>query len=187
MRKILLATLLLAVVPVAAPAQVQVQIQIPLPVAPPLVAIRPGVEVVEGFGDEVFFQGGWFWLRRGPAWYRSREPRVAFVAVQPRYVPVYLRQLPPGRYRMYRAEERAERREWHARERHERRMEKIERKEWREREREGRKEWRERQREERKDWGEREREDRRDGGRRHPVPAGEDRGEGGHGRGHDRD
>lgn len=179
MRKILLATLLLAVVPVPAPAQVQVQIQIPLPIAPPLVTIRPGVEVVEGFGDEVFFQGGWFWLRRGPAWYRSREPRVAFVPVQPRYVPVYLRQLPPGRYRMYRAEERAERREWHARERHERRMEKIERKGWKEREKAERREWKEREREGR----------REDGDRRHPVPAGEDRGEGhrGHGRGHDRD
>ena len=179
MRKILLATLLLAVVPVPAPAQIQVQIQIPLPVAPPLVVIRPGVEVVEGFGDEVFFQGGWFWLRRGPAWYRSREPRAAFMVIEPRYVPAYLRELPPGRYRMYRAEERAERRDWHARERHERRMDKMERKAWKEREKAERREWKEREREGR----------REDGDRRHPVPADEDRGEGhrGHGRGHDRD
>lgn len=175
MKKILLVLALLAAAP--ASAQIQVQIQIPLPVAPPLVAIRPGVEVVEGFGDEVFFQGGWFWLRRGPAWYRSREPRAAFMVVEPRYVPVYLRQLPPGRYRMYRAEERAERRDWHDRERHDRRMDRMERKAWKEREKGERREWKEREREGR----------REDGGRRHPVPDGPERGEGRHGHGHDRD
>lgn len=110
--------------PAAARAQVQIQIQIPLPPAPRLVVIQPGVEVVEGFDDEVFFSGRWFWAHRGQTWYRAREPRATFMAVSPEAVPPALLRLPPGHYRHYRAEERAQRREWRAQQRMERHREK---------------------------------------------------------------
>ncbi len=156
MRALLVALLVAAAAP--ATAQVHVDIRIPLPVSPPLVVVQPGVEVVEGFDDEVFFSGGWFWLRRGPAWYRSRSPGAAFVWVEPRVVPAPLVRLPPGHYRHFRAEERAERRHWKERARAERREEKEDRRAWKEREKAERR----REHEERKERRERGRDDRRD-------------------------
>ena len=85
-----------------------------LPVAPPLVVVRPGVQVVEDWDDEVFFTRGFYWVRRGPRWYRSRRADVPFVLVERRHVPVVIDREPPGRYRHWKRE--------HARaERHERR------------------------------------------------------------------
>ena len=144
MRKLLLAAMLFAAVPATAKAQIQAQIQLQLPAAPPMVVIRPGVEVVEGYNDEVFFANGWFWTRRGPVWYRARGPGAPFVMIDRRFVPAPVVALPPGHYRMYRAEERAERRAWRAEARRERRYEKAERKAYKEREKA--------ERHERKDW-----------------------------------
>src|SRR5512133_1496248 len=93
-----IASLSAVVAPLAAPAQVSVGIQIGLPVAPPLVVIQPGVQVVENYPEEVFYTRGWYWVRRGPAWYRARQPGVTFMPVQPRYVPTRLAALPPGHY-----------------------------------------------------------------------------------------
>src|SRR5512133_1741408 len=85
-----IASLSAVVAPLAAPAQVSVGIQVGLPVAPPMVVIQPGVQVVENYHEEVFFTGGWYWVRRGPYWYRARRPGVTFMPVQPRYVPARL-------------------------------------------------------------------------------------------------
>jgi hypothetical protein len=131
----------LVVLPPPAAAQVDVQIHLGLPVAPPLVVIQPGIQVVENYQDEVFFHSGWYWVRRPPYWYRARGPQAAFVMVEPRYVPRALVRLPPGQYRHWRAEarhearahERAERRAMREQDKHERRLEKAERK--------ARKEW----------------------------------------------
>ena len=62
---------ILAFAPLAQ-AQVSLRINLGLPVAPPLVYIQPGVQVVEGYGEEVFFYGGWYWCRRPGGWYRAR-------------------------------------------------------------------------------------------------------------------
>ncbi len=106
--------------PLAARAQVSVGIQIGLPVAPPMVVIQPGVQVVENYHEEVFFTGGWYWVRRGPYWYRARQPGATFMPVQPRYVPARIVSLPPGHYK-----------HWHREEMREaRRDEKAERKYW---------------------------------------------------------
>lgn len=110
--------------PGAATAQVNVGIQIGLPVAPPMVVIQPGVQVVENYPEEVFFTGGWYWARRGPAWYRARRPGVTFVPVETRYVPARLVRLPPGHYKHWRREE-AREAKWQA---------KAERKQWKEHE-----------------------------------------------------
>ena len=85
----------------AAPAQAQVgvRIELGLPVAPPLVVIQPGIQVVEGFREEVFFHNGWYWCRRPDGWYRSRSPQARFDWIEARRVPGVLVRVPAGRYR----------------------------------------------------------------------------------------
>ncbi|HJV90820.1 MAG TPA: hypothetical protein VJ623_10985 [Holophagaceae bacterium] len=95
----------------AARAQVSLHIDIGLPIAPPLVVVRPGIQVVEGFGEEVFFHEGWYWCRRDNGWYRARSPRARFEWVEVRRVPRGLVALPPGHYRNWHREREHERRE----------------------------------------------------------------------------
>lgn len=82
-----------------AKAQVRVHIDIGLPVVPRLVVVQPGIQVVEGFNDEVFFHQGWYWCRRPDGWYRARHSRDRFVPIEHRRVPRSLRGTPEGRYR----------------------------------------------------------------------------------------
>ncbi len=112
--------LALFALPSVSEAQVGVQIHIALPAAPPLVVVQPGIQVVEDFDEEVFYTGGWYWVRRDNGWYRARSPRAGFVYIQPRLVPVGLVRLPPGQYKHWR---KAEHKEW-------KEHEKAERKEW---------------------------------------------------------
>jgi len=134
MRKLGLALILLAsLCPSLAAAQVDLQIHLGLPVAPPLVVVQPGIQVVPAYEEEVFFHRGWYWARRGPTWYRARSPQVAFAYVEPRFVPAPLVRLPPpGHYRQWRAAERHERHAW-------KEHEKAERKAWKRHEKEERK------------------------------------------------
>ena len=89
---------LLALAGSAAQAQVHVGIELGLPEVPNLVVVSPGIQVVEGFGDEVFLQGGWYWCRRSDGWYRSRSPRSHFDWVDRGRVPGGLSRMPAGRY-----------------------------------------------------------------------------------------
>jgi hypothetical protein len=98
------AALVAAALPLRAAAAVNVDVHIGLPVAPPLVVVSPGVQVVEDFDEEVFFTSGYYWVRRDGGWYRARRPRAAFAYVQPRVVPVALVRMPPGRYVRYKHE-----------------------------------------------------------------------------------
>jgi hypothetical protein len=121
-RLALVFALALSSLPSAARAQVGVQIQVGLPVAPPLVVVQPGVQVVENYDEEVFFTGGWYWVRRDGAWYRARSPRANFVYCHPRYVPARLVRIPPGQYRHWNRERaHAERQAWKDHEKRERR------------------------------------------------------------------
>jgi hypothetical protein len=89
-----------------------VNIDVGLPAVPALVVLQPGVQVVEGFREEVFYSGGWYWCRRGNAWYRARSPRAHFTWVEARRVPVALVRIPEGRYRnWHRTDVKAEHRE----------------------------------------------------------------------------
>ncbi|GLH73631.1 hypothetical protein GETHLI_21330 [Geothrix limicola] len=135
-RRLLPLAFLLSVGASSAWAQVHVQIELGLPVAPPLVVIRPGIQVVEGFGEEVFFSDGWYWCRRHDGWYRARSPRARFGWVEERRVPRRLIEVPRGQYRNWHHERGMERREER---RDERRMERREdRREDRRREERGR-------------------------------------------------
>jgi hypothetical protein len=133
-RLVLLLALVASLAPAAARAQVGVSVNIGLPVAPPLVVVQPGVQIVENYDEEVFFTNGWYWCRRPNGWFRARSPRASFVFVQPRYVPATLVRIPPGQYRHWRREEHPE---WaghhHRGERHEwKEHRKAERREWKE-------------------------------------------------------
>ena len=106
MRNVILPlVVLLALGAPAARAQVSLHIELGLPVAPPLVVVSPGIQVVEGFGEEVFFARGWYWCRRPDGWYRSRSPRARFDWVEGRRVPPGLVRMPPGRYRNWHRED----------------------------------------------------------------------------------
>ena len=96
-----LAVFLLASV-TPAQAQVGLRIELGLPVAPPLVVIQPGIQVVEGFQEEVFFHRGWYWCRRPDGWYRSRSPQARFDWIEGRRVPPVLVRMPAGHYRNWR-------------------------------------------------------------------------------------
>jgi hypothetical protein len=137
-RLIALTALFLSLAPLAARAQVGVNmnIQLGLPAAPPMVVVQPGVQVVENYDEEVFYTGGWYWVRRDGRWWRARTPRASFVYVEPRRVPVGLVRIPPGQYRHWNHERaRAEHREWKEQRRAEKRAWKEERHEDRREER----------------------------------------------------
>ena len=92
--------LLLALGPIPAHAGVSIQLNIGIPAGPPpLVEVAPGIQVVEGCPEEVFFSAGWYWCRRPEGWYRARSPRVRFDCVDARYVPPGMRMRPAGYYR----------------------------------------------------------------------------------------
>jgi hypothetical protein len=135
---------------VAAPAAfAQVNVTVDLPTfrfeaAPPLVVVEPGVQVVPGYHEEVFFVNGHYWTRRGGRWFHTGDWRGGWIEAQPHYVPPALVRIQPGRYVQWRAEEH---REWREREqRAQMERERIERE--RAREREARHEWREGERRE---------------------------------------
>lgn len=91
----------LALTLAAAPARagVNFSISIGLPVAPPLVEVEPGIRVVEGFPEEVFFYDGGYWCRRTDGWYWARSPRERFAWVDVRRVPRPLMHERVGYYR----------------------------------------------------------------------------------------
>jgi hypothetical protein len=128
----------LALLAQPARGQVQVQITMGLPVVlPPMVVVQPGVRVVSELDEEVYFVDGWYWVRRGPHWYRTHDHRGQWVWVAPARIPVALVRIPPGQYR------RLHRAEWKEHRRERKQREKAERKEWKEREKAGRAAWKE--------------------------------------------
>ena len=126
MRTIALCIAALIGLPGAASAQATVDIHFDLPVVLPRpVVVSPGVQVIPEVREEVFYNDGWYWVRRDDAWYRSRNHRTGWMMVPPRRVPPRLVAVPAGQYRNWKAEKeerkaerRAEKRE-EKRERHE--------------------------------------------------------------------
>jgi hypothetical protein len=99
-------TLVLAAALAAFPAAAQVQISVQLPTItfaapPPLIVVQPGVQVVEDNDEEVFFVDNYYWVRRGPHWYRARDHRGGWVVAEGPNVPATIVRLPPGQYRHY--------------------------------------------------------------------------------------
>jgi len=97
-----LAVPLLLASPARAEVDLHVNLNLGLPVRPPLVAIQPGVMVVEDFDDEVFVVNNVYWARRGDRWYRAPGPSARFAFVERRAVPETLVRIPPGQYKKWR-------------------------------------------------------------------------------------
>jgi len=101
MRAIALVLSLVAL-PGLAQAQASVQFSVNLPVVlPPLVVVEPGVRVVPDVEEEIFYVDGFYYVRRGPVWYRSRTHRGGWAYVEPRFVPARIVRIPPGQYRRW--------------------------------------------------------------------------------------
>ncbi len=112
MRKLALTLAFLIGLPALAAAQASVSINIGLPVEPPrLVVVSPGIQVVPEFQEEVFFTGGYYWVRRDNLWYRSRVHTGGWVVVPGRRVPPGLARIPPGKYKHWKEARKEERRE----------------------------------------------------------------------------
>jgi hypothetical protein len=104
MRRLLLLSLLL---PTLGSAQVSAsaQIRFDLPVVlPQLVVVSPGIQVVPSVGYEVFRVDGFYWVRHGGRWYRSRSHQGGWVVMQASRVPPGLTRIPPGHYRYWKPE-----------------------------------------------------------------------------------
>jgi hypothetical protein len=103
MRKLFLSLAGLVLAPTLAFGQVRAGISIDLPVVlPPLVVVQPGVQVVPECDHEVFYTGGYYWVREDDLWYRSRSHRGGWVVAPARVVPVALVRMPPGQYKHWR-------------------------------------------------------------------------------------
>lgn len=98
-----LAALAAAPAPAAAQVNIHAGVRFGLPALPTLVVVEPGIQVVEGFDEEVFVHQGAYYARRDGRWYRGAGPQASFVLVETRVVPEPLRKIPPGHYRRYRA------------------------------------------------------------------------------------
>ncbi len=104
---------------ISAPAFAQVRVEVGLPTIrfaapPPLVDVEPGVQVVEGYDQEVFFVDGWYWHRVDGRWYRSRDHLGHWAAVDRGMVPSRIAAYHVGAYRNWhpvRREEHAVRRD----------------------------------------------------------------------------
>jgi hypothetical protein len=70
-------------------------------ILPPLVVVHPGVSVVSNMDDEVFYSDGYYWAHQDRSWYRTRDHRRGWAAVDNRYVPAPIVRSPPGQYRRY--------------------------------------------------------------------------------------
>jgi hypothetical protein len=101
--RLLTAAALLA--PALAVAQASVQVRMDLPIViPQLVVVQPGVQVIPDVEEEVFFTGGWYWVRQDGYWYRSHSPRQGWRVVPVERVPHRLVGIPPGQYRRWHPE-----------------------------------------------------------------------------------
>lgn len=95
-------TAALWLVPVLALPGDRADIRVAFSGPPTLAVIQPGVQVVVGIDDEVFYTKHQYWLRRDGDWYRARHHADAFMYMDSHNVPAALIQLTPGHYRHYR-------------------------------------------------------------------------------------
>ncbi len=86
----------------SAHADFTVQIQTPFvrfAEPPPLIEVEPGIQVVQGFNEEVFYIDGYYWVRRQGRWFRSSQWDGSWAYVQPSFLPRFVVSAPRGYYR----------------------------------------------------------------------------------------
>jgi len=99
--KRLLITITLALAPAFAFGSGHADVYLSLPERPETAVVQPGVQVVVGQDDEVFYTNHHYWLRRDGAWYHARHHSDPFVYAEHHNVPTALVNLPLGHYRHY--------------------------------------------------------------------------------------
>jgi hypothetical protein len=76
--------------------------QVHFEVAPRLVTVQPGIQVVPDYDREVFFVDGYYWIRgEGGIFYRSRDYRGGWVVAPRAVTPGVLVKVPPGHYKRW--------------------------------------------------------------------------------------
>ncbi|MDQ3262625.1 MAG: hypothetical protein M3Y59_03020 [Myxococcota bacterium] len=108
-----LMTILALALPSSALAQAELKVRAPVvtfEVAPMLVVVSPGIQVVPDYGEEVFFTNGWYWVRQDRNWFKSRSHRGGWKHVGHKHVPRGLYGIPHGHYRHYKHHDRREHR-----------------------------------------------------------------------------
>ena len=99
--KRLLMTVGLALAPAFALGSGHEEVHIALPQNPEMAVVQPGVQVVVGQEDEIFYTNHHYWIHRDAGWYHARHHSDPFVYVESRHVPSALVDLPLGHYRHY--------------------------------------------------------------------------------------
>jgi len=83
----------------AGTAQAQTfQVNIGWAAPPPVYEVSPGVQVVEGYDQEVFLANGYYWVEHGGRWYWTTDYRGHWVPAPYARVPVFIRNHHRGRY-----------------------------------------------------------------------------------------
>jgi hypothetical protein len=100
--KRLLITFSLVLAPALAFASDHEEVHIALQ-SPEMAVVQPGVQVVVGQEDEVFYTNHHYWLHRDAGWYHARHHSDPFVFVESHHVPSALVTFPLGHYRHYHA------------------------------------------------------------------------------------
>ena len=96
--KRLLITIGLTLAPAFALANGHADVHLSLPDQPEMAVVQPGVQVVVGQDDEVFYTNHHYWLRRDGAWYHARHHSDPFVYAEHHHVPAVLVDLPLRQY-----------------------------------------------------------------------------------------
>lgn len=89
-----------------APAHADFTVQIQTPFVrfaepPPLIEVEPGIQVVQGFNEEVFYIDGYYWVRRHGRWFRSSQWDGSWSYVERSYLPRFVVSAPRGYYRRW--------------------------------------------------------------------------------------
>ncbi len=88
----------LSLAPAVSLASGHSDLHVSLPANPGMATVQPGVQVVTGVDDELFYTDHHYWLRRDGAWYRARHHGDAFVYVEADSVPSVLVGFSPGQF-----------------------------------------------------------------------------------------
>jgi hypothetical protein len=99
--KRLLITVGLVLAPAFALGGGHADVYLSLPERPEMAVVQPGVQVVVGQDDEVFYMNHHYWLRRDGAWYHARHHSDPFVYAEHHLVPAVLVSLSLGQYSHY--------------------------------------------------------------------------------------
>lgn len=99
---------LMLLLPAVSFAQVNIDVAVQLPhihfdVAPALVVVEPGVQVVPNYGEDLYVVDGFYWVRRDDRWYRAKDWHGGWVPVEEPLVPAKITSIPPGHYKHWKS------------------------------------------------------------------------------------